>query len=647
MSAPILDDDDRRIERFLRTNPAALAAANAGVGRRRFLQGALALGAASSLDLRFLTAEAGAAPLAPDQNILVLIELTGGNDGLNLLAPTGDGRYHDRRRGLAIQPGAGHRIDDGWELHPAMPGLAARHRAGSVAFIESVGEVTGDHSHFVTMARVMAGTPTPGPTPTGWAGRFLDDAAANVLAGVNVDNGGVPLHMIGRRRQVTGLTTHERLFGSTNDDAWQQPLHEAVLARGGDAGISVMDRTRAVFADGVRAARQIEPVYEVGETPDDITRKMLLLANTINLDVGAQILSTRHSGFDLHADLAGPHARLLGELDGALEAFFGALDARFADRVAVLVFSEFGRRVAANDSAGVDHGFGNTWFVVGNRVRGGRYGQPADLGTLTRRGDLLAHVDTRSVYASAIAGWLGGDDAAVLGAEFEKLDLFLDAGEPAPGGGGTTPPADDPDARYIDALHRLFLGRAAAASEIAEWRPHARSDRSTITRALAVSDEWAGVRVDDLYRTILGRGADRAGRRAWVAEIAAGMRLEDVAARFYGSTEYFNRVGATNLDFVTSLYERILGRSPDRAGRDAWVHALEHGGSSRRRVAAGFYASIESRRQRVTTLYTEILGRRPDAGGLETWARYLRTSGDVTLASKLAASAEYYQRAQR
>lgn len=214
---------------------------------------------------------------------------------------------------------------------------------------------------------------------------------------------------------------------------------------------------------------------------------------------------------------------------------------------------------------------------------------------------------------------------------------------------GTLPAATtEATRRYLDALHRLFLGRSATSTDVSRWAGMVQAgNRGAVTRALAVSNEWAGVRINDLYRTILGRSADSAGRRYWLSRVASGTRLEDVAAGFYASREYFAGRGGTNRGFVAGLYRDILGRSPDAAGLNSWVNLLNSGRASRQSVASGFYASTESRRDRVTALYREILNRRPDSSGLSYWGNRLLTVGDVSLASFLAASSEYYRRSSR
>lgn len=202
-----------------------------------------------------------------------------------------------------------------------------------------------------------------------------------------------------------------------------------------------------------------------------------------------------------------------------------------------------------------------------------------------------------------------------------------------------------PTARWVDAVHRLFLGRPATDGELAGRAVQVhRDDRLGVTVALAASDEWAGGRIEDLYREILDRPADAGGRAHWVDQIRRGMRLEDVAARLHGSEERWRRLGATPEAYVDWLYRSVLGRDPDAGGRAQWVGLLRSGRSDRIAVAASFYGSVESRRDRVRARYIEVLGRSPDPGGLQHWTDRLADLGDVVLAAELAASAEYHRR---
>lgn len=231
--------------------------------------------------------------------------------------------------------------------------------------------------------------------------------------------------------------------------------------------------------------------------------------------------------------------------------------------------------------------------------------------------------------------------AALLSAALAvALLLPLLALGPAPTAGAEA----DAASRYVASTYQLFLGRAPTADEASRWTATVElGDRHALTRALAASDEWAGSRVDALYRAVLGRPSEPEGRAHWVGRIAAGHTLEAVAAFLYGSDEYYGLSGSTPEGFVERIYTGILGRSPDDGGRRYWAERLA-AGATRAEVAAGFYASIESRSTRVTALFHAVLGRAPDPSGHEHWVEQVHHLGDVSLASFLAASEEQYRR---
>ncbi len=204
---------------------------------------------------------------------------------------------------------------------------------------------------------------------------------------------------------------------------------------------------------------------------------------------------------------------------------------------------------------------------------------------------------------------------------------------------------DGPDARYLTALYRLFNAREATDAEISRGVAQLEDGegRSVITDRLARSPRWAGISIDAMYRDVLGRNPDQAGRRYWLEQIANGMRYEDLGVYFYGSTEYAERAGGDR-EYVATLYRVLLGRQGEPAGLDYWTAQLAQTGVGPPTVAHSFYLSIESRRDRVAELYRRILGRTPSAAEQDYWAGQLLDIDDVELAAELAASAEYYRK---
>ncbi len=203
--------------------------------------------------------------------------------------------------------------------------------------------------------------------------------------------------------------------------------------------------------------------------------------------------------------------------------------------------------------------------------------------------------------------------------------------------------------RYLGAVVELFLDRPATPADIDHWYGRLTFDREpptgrrAVTIGLAQTDEWAGQRVDALYRDVLGRSADAAGRRFWVDELADGLRFEQVGVYFYGSAEYVEASGSAER-YVDRLYSALLGRAADPDGRRYWVDLMTSGRASPPEIASGFYASVESRRGRVRALYLDVLGREPDASGLDHWTGRLLDFDDILLAAELAASDELFER---
>lgn len=201
-------------------------------------------------------------------------------------------------------------------------------------------------------------------------------------------------------------------------------------------------------------------------------------------------------------------------------------------------------------------------------------------------------------------------------------------------------------AEYIDAVYGLFVGRTATSGEKAGWAPHVQSgNRKALTSALSVSDQWAGTRINELYRKILGRDADSGGRSYWLQQVRAGYPIHKAAVEFYGSAEYYRANGGTAHSFITALYDDLLERTADSGGVAYWKEHLRTGRLTRSGVAENFYASIESRRDRVVSLHQEIFGSGISGTARDTWAARLAWIGDVALAAEFAASNTYWSMA--
>ncbi len=437
----------RRSRRFSQTTDPELADAyrrlhapqSAGaLERRRFLQGLLAMGGLAAVGAPLLSnGRAAAAPLGQDERILILLFQAGGNDGLSTLIPQGDGRYFDLRGSLAVNSPESQSVGEGLYLHPNLGSLKTRFDQGKVAIVRGVGEALDDHSHFVSSARWMAGTSDPSPWFTGWMGRYLDGMGADELGGIGVGERGVPLVLQRAAGESIALPSWtQSLFGSDyGENNRSRPIYDSLLNINPSA-LGHGPRAAQIAANTVSAigtARRLGPLFSPEiEVEDDLMRDAILATRLINLDVGTRIVTLSMGGYDHHANQRPEHDEFMTSIDGAINYIFDNVNESLRDRIVLMTYSEFGRRVAEN-GGGSDHGTANTMFVVGNTVNGGLYGAQPSLGNLDQRGDLKHEVDFRSVYATMLDDWLGADSTEILGKRYETLGLFSHncKGEPA------------------------------------------------------------------------------------------------------------------------------------------------------------------------------------------------------------------------
>ena len=383
-----------------------------------------------------------APPVGPRDGILVLIQMSGGNDGLNTLCPIGDGRYYDLRGDLAIQPHDALSVGSGLGLHPSLTHLKHLYDLGQVAIVRGVGYTPPDLSHFTSMGTWMQGwAGAPQSLTTGWAGRLVDNfpnAASEGLYSVTIGSS-VPPHLVGQVSRASGLPLDiGNAFGISRTDPNDVRLYDAIASYGsGSTGLGAWgDLVGSTDARLMTLTQEIQPAYQ-GTVPDgDFERQLTLCARLINANLGIRVLNTELGSFDTHADQASTQADLFADLDAGINAFFANLHPGWAGRVTLLTFSEFGRRPEANDG-GTDHGTASVVFVVGSRVNGGLHGQQPSLATngLDQYGNLIEHVDFRNVYADIVSKWFGADEVEVVGKNYPQLDLFRS------GPGTATPPA--------------------------------------------------------------------------------------------------------------------------------------------------------------------------------------------------------------
>jgi uncharacterized protein (DUF1501 family) len=408
--------------------------------RRDFLRSSLAastlvsMGAATVPGFLNSSARAASASRSNDR-VLVVVQLVGGNDGLNTVVPHRIDGYAKGRRALRLPSGQIHKLTDDIGLHPSMGAMAGLVESGHAAIVQGVGYPNPDRSHFRSMEIWETAKLEYGALETGWLGRALDarfDAAGSDLPGLHIGGRSLPLALKSKQTEVPSLTTLEQYRLQIGGDvAAKREVRDALerVARldrpASDPLLGFVRRSTLAAYDSSKKLEGLNKGDAKSNYPNyGLAHRLELIAQIIKAGFGTRIYYTSLDGFDTHANQLGAHAALLNELSDSIAAFHKDLSgAGHADRVAVLTFSEFGRRVAENASAGTDHGAAAPVFVVGPVAKAGLIGAHPKFDDLDD-GDLKHHTDFRRVYASLLETWLGCPAAPVVGNGFSPLDLF-------------------------------------------------------------------------------------------------------------------------------------------------------------------------------------------------------------------------------
>ena len=411
--------------------------------RRRFLARGLAFVATGAVMpaafVRAVFAEMPAASGAGDaaRRTLVVLQLGGGNDGLNTLIPYADGGYYDARQQLAVNPEAVLQLDDRIGLHPNLAGLKELYDSGVMAVVEGVGYPNPNRSHFRSM-EIWHTASTAADVYTGWLGRLLDAThhdrdsrwkAANVGAAAPLSLAtektfvpslhSVPAYVLQVDPRLAGSPAADRRITDWASLYARQAAFGGKLALVSETGLDAYRSTVDLAAD----VSDYAPRAQYPQSPlGDALQTCAQLAAS-NLGTGICYVTT--GGFDSHAAQDRTHPRLLASVSDALLAFRRDLEGHgIADEVATLVWTEFGRRFRENGSGGTDHGTAGPLFLIGGGVRGGLYGEPAPLDSLDDNGDLRFTTDFRSVYASVLEQWFQIEHSDVLDGAYPQLPLF-------------------------------------------------------------------------------------------------------------------------------------------------------------------------------------------------------------------------------
>lgn len=373
-----------------------------------------------------------------DARTLVVIELAGGNDGLNTLIPIDDARWAKARPSLAVVRDGAHRlIGTHFALHPALAGLARWFERDRAAAVHGVGYVPPDRSHF--HSRDVWHTADPGlgritADTTGWLGRAAEQlaAAGAAVPGASLGSLRVPLCLRSNGIEVPALQRLEDYALLVDAPASgrrdrQDALAELVrdASAEGAPGHDLSRVANTALEQAATLETALSRFRSKAAWPDGaLARALQLAARMVVAGFGTRLIHVEHGGYDTHATQAPAHDALLRQLDRALDAFLSELEAHGAlDRTLVLCHSEFGRRVAENRSQGTDHGAAAPVFLCGSPgLVPGLHGTAPDLDDLDD-GDVKCTTDFRSVYAEACR-FVGVDVERVLGASFEPLGLL-------------------------------------------------------------------------------------------------------------------------------------------------------------------------------------------------------------------------------
>ncbi len=365
-----------------------------------------------------------------DNRVLLLINLQGGNDGLNCVVPHGDPTYYQVRQNIAVAPSDVLHIDARVGLNPRMTAFKKLYDKNMVAIVQGVGYPAPDHSHFRSTEIWQTAVPDR-YEHTGWLGRYLDganlpaDNLFNAIALAQV----LPEVLVAQKTDVPSVAALAG-YGLVSDrNAAARRTYSELVADNRFPFQSPYLAHVAEIEDHAQRGSEELPKLIAGYTSDaaypatPLGRSLALAAQIVGSRSGTRVLYIQHGSFDTHVSQRGTQDRLLGEFSDAIAAFYGDLAAHGNDtRVLTMTFSEFGRRIASNASGGTDHGEASPLFLIGGGVKGGLYGTTPDLGGVqTNMGNLKYTTDFRSVYATVIERWLGRPSAPVLFGNYPQI----------------------------------------------------------------------------------------------------------------------------------------------------------------------------------------------------------------------------------
>lgn len=402
------------------------------IKRRDFLKSS-SLATASLMLPKFLKAFEAPGVLPFKGKTLVVLQLSGGNDGLNTLVPTRNDIYYKQRPRLAIKQAEALALNSECGLHPSLIGLKSLWDEGQLAILNSVGYPNPDRSHFRSMDIWHSASPADRYWQTGWLGRYLDaQCAGNAPAkgscssvALEIDD---TLSLALKGEQVKGLAMQDaqKLHRATRSPFFTAYSEAHGPVHDDEAPIDYLYKTLAETLSSAEYLFQQSRKKTLAATYPNtgLGKNLKTIASLILADTDTAIYYVSLGSFDTHVNQGGQQKRLFVEMNDALAAFAKDMKANGKwNEVLVTTFSEFGRRVSQNASGGTDHGTANLMFFMGGGLKQqGLLNPLPDLGDLDE-GDLKFKVDFRRVYATLLEGWLGADAKTILGEAFEPLGV--------------------------------------------------------------------------------------------------------------------------------------------------------------------------------------------------------------------------------
>lgn len=393
--------------------------------RRDFLRTSSLLALAPTVPA-FLRQAARAAAPRRDGRVLVVVQLTGGNDGFNTVVPLGNDDYARHRSRLRLSAADCHKIGDGVGLHPAMRDAAKLFDEQQFAIVRGVGYPDPSRSHDVSMAVWQtARLDRETHDGQGWLGRTLDEIASShrgTNRSIFIGKGPTPIALRGRRATSSTFDSLDDL--STN----HEPRPGRLITDGETSDLAAFMRRSSL--DAYAAADRLAELSRRGRSasnryPDsELASHLRLIAQLLRADLGTRVFYTQQTGYDTHAAQLNTHANLLRDLSRSLLAFVRDLSmAKLDERVVVICFSEFGRQLGENASEGTDHGTAGPVLLAGTPLAGGIHGTAPDLSDLTNNAPHHT-IDFRQVYSTLLQGWLGVPANKILGETFDSLPLI-------------------------------------------------------------------------------------------------------------------------------------------------------------------------------------------------------------------------------